>query len=397
MTAKLKRSLNLPLVVFYGTGTILGAGIYALIGKVSGAAGILAPFSFLVSAALAGLTAYSYSQLVKRYPKSAGEAEYVYQGFRSKSLSNLVGWLVALTGVVSSGVLVTALVGYFQVFWPAISDQWIMLLFIFLFSALAIVGIEESAWAVTLITLVEILGLILVCSAGFEDAASKGFLIHEIKAQWTLTNLAPVLTGAFIAFYAFIGFEDMVNLAEETKQPTRTMPIAIFIALAVSTVLYLFVAFIAISALPPDELQASTAPISDMYIAHGGNKLIISGIALLAIANGVLAQIIMASRVLFGLRHPFQFLKPLSYVWPKTQTPVISILFVSLIITFLSLSYSIETLASLTSFIILIIFSLVNIALILIEWQSPKGKVLNYLIPSLAVILNLSFMAYRVM
>lgn len=205
---QLQRSLNLFQVVFYGTGTILGAGIYALIGKVAGASGVLAPLSFLVSAILAGFTAYSFSILVRRYPHSAGGAEYIYHGFKSSKLSNIAGWLIALTGIISAATLSSGFVGYFQNLFD-VNAAVIVLGMMGVMTFVSIIGINQSAWLIVLITLVELIGLLLICSAGFDSLVQKDFLQQEILSELSLDNFTPVLSGAFIAFYAFIGFEDI--------------------------------------------------------------------------------------------------------------------------------------------------------------------------------------------
>ena len=392
---QLKRSLNLGQLALYGTGTILGAGIYALIGKVAGAAGQLAPLAFLVAAVLASFTAYSYSQLVARFPRSGGEAEYVYRGFNRQWLSNLVGWLVALTGVVSASTLVDGFVGYFRMFLDA-APTVVASGLIVAVMAVAIVGIQQSAWVAVVITLVEVAGLLIVCAVGFGDLLAKDFLLPEMTADLRVSAIAPVLAGAFLAFYAFIGFEDIVNLAEETRQPEKTIPRSIYISLAVATVLYLMVALVALASLPVDALNRSQAPLADMYSSHGGDPRLISGIGLIAIVNGVLAQIIMASRILYGMRHAFKPLRILSQVWAKTRTPVVATVFVSAIALLLTLLFPIETLASATSFIILIVFSLINLALIVTETREESPKYMNYLIPGIAVVLNTGFLIFQV-
>ena len=398
---QLKRTLNFYQVAFYGIGTILGAGIYALIGKIVGIAGILAPLSFAVSAIVASLTAYSYTHLVRRYPKSAGEAEYVFQSFKlsplkniASQLSNLVGWAVALTGVVSCATLINGSIGYFQVFLPLGSTPIIFLLAL-ASAALAIKGIKESAIFVVLVTLIEIAGLLMICFMGFDALVEKNFMIPHMIKEMNWGQVTPILSGAFLAFYAFIGFEDMVNLAEETKDAEKTMPKAIVTAMVVSVVLYILVTFCALAALSLEDIHQSDAPLSDMYREMGGNEKWLALIALFAIGNGILAQIIMSSRILYGLRHPFKALNILSKVHPVTQTPVYSTLFVTAIILLLTLFFSITDLAGATSFIILIVFTLVNASLILCEIARPQKKVMTLVIPGIGILLNLMFLFFK--
>jgi APA family basic amino acid/polyamine antiporter len=392
---QLRRTLNFAQVTLYGIGTILGAGIYALIGKIVGLSGILAPVAFIVSALLALLTAYSYGELVKKFPKSAGEAEYVYQGFKSLSLSNFVGWLIVFTGVVSSASLVLGFIGYFKVFLN-ITDTFIIFLVLSIALGLAIKGIKESVNVVIIITLIEISGLILVCAVARESLIEKNFLISEIFEALNWRKVTPIFSGAFLAFYAFVGFEDMVNLAEETKVPGRTLSRAIMTALGVSTLLYVLVALVSISTLSPELIQKSSAPIAEMYRSYGGNTHVISLIGLFAIFNGIIAQIIMASRVLYGLRHPTQYLRWLSTVNSKTQTPINATFLVTGIILILTLVFPIETLAKATSFIILIVFTFVNLALIRCELRATPRKTKNLILPGVATLLNLGTLIFQI-
>ena len=393
-TTALKRTLNLPQMVFYGTGTILGAGIYALIGKVAGAAGLLAPLAFLVSAILAAFTAYAYARLVARFPKSGGEAEYVYQSFKLRWLANGVGWLVAFTGIVSASTLTAGFTGYFQVFFPY-PDAAVAAGLITAVTAVAIVGIRESAWLAVIITLVEVVGLLIVCTAGFDQLAERRFLLPEMPAVLNVDMVTPVLAGAFLAFYAFIGFEDIVNLAEETKHPEKTIPAAIYLSLATATILYLLVALVAIASLPVDALNRSEAPLADMYSSQGGDPRLISAIGLIAIVNGVLAQLIMASRILYGMTHRRRPFTCLATVHRKTRTPVVATIFVTALILVLTLMLPIETLASATSFIILLVFILVNLALIVTETREQKINRINILVPAIAIGLNSGFLVFR--
>lgn len=395
MQKKLKRTLGLFQVSFYGIGTILGAGIYALIGKISAIAGMWAPLSFVFSAILVSFTAYSYIQLVRLFPKSAGEAEYVYQSFRSLFLSNLVGWLVAFSGLVSAATLTQGFVGYFQTFFN-IQSYFIQIGLIVFIAFIAIVGIRESAWTAVVITFIEIFGLLLVCWKGFPFVINEGLAKFKAEAFYDIGTIAPVLSGGFLAIYAYIGFEDIVNLAEEVKKPKRNIPLAIFFSLVVSTVLYVLVGIVSVSALSLEELGASNSPLSEVYKKSGGSPAFLSLIGLFAIFNGLLAQVIMVSRILYGTRHQLKFLKILSIVNLKTQTPIISTVFISVTILLFSLNFPIEKLAGGTSYLILSIFTLINAALITINFRVKDSKRLDYLVPGLGILLNVGLMIVNV-
>lgn len=391
---ELRRSLNLTLLTLYGLGTILGAGIYVLIGKVAGTSGMFTPWAFLLAAAVAGLSGYCYAALCSRYPQSAGEAAYVQAALGLKPLSTLVGWLVILTGLISAATISNGFVGYINLF-VEISSFWAITLLLILMGGLASWGVSQSVIAATVVTLLEIGGLFLVI---FVAGGSLGDLPQRLPEMIpTLSQgeaWAGIALGAFLAFYAFIGFEDMVNMAEEVKEPESTIPKAIIIALAVSTLLYVLIALIAMMALPLAELQQSDAPMADILSSHNANaSTLISLISLVAITNGALVQIIMGARVLYGMGR--QGLAPswLSYVHPKLQTPVVATALVTLVIWLFAIALPLTTLAKITSFIIIVVFLLMDISLAVIlhrEKQTgtpPKASQVAIWVPVLAAFL----------
>src|SRR3989338_3465696 len=256
---ELKRTLSLAQITFYGLGTILGAGIYVLVGKVADTAGLYAPIAFLIAALLAGLTGLSYAELAARHPKSAGEAVYVEDGLRWRSLSILVGFLIIIAGIVSAATIANGFVGYLHVF-VVVPDWLAITLLVFSLGGLAAWGIDESVMAATFITLIEIGGLLLILAVAGGSLAELPARLPELIPPPDGVVWQGILLGAFLAFYAFIGFEDMVNVAEEVKDPTRNLPLAILIAIGVSTVLYLLVALVAGPAPPPAELAQSRGP-----------------------------------------------------------------------------------------------------------------------------------------
>ena len=391
--SELKRNLGFFQVTFYGIGTILGAGIYALIGKIVGVAGFLSPLSFVVSAFIAALTAYTYSELVKLFPQSAGEAEYVYQGFNSLVLSNLVGWMVALAGCVSSATLLNGFAGYFQVFAEIPKPLVILAIGVFCL-ALAIKGIKESVSIVTIFTIIEMGGLLIICIWGLPKVWEQKFLMEPISQAMSGSFFSPLITGAFLAFYAFIGFEDMVNLAEETKEPRKNLPRAIAVAMVVSTTLYFLVSLVSLSLLGVEELKNSDAPFAIIFQKMGGNPKIMSLIGLFAIFNGILAQIIMSSRILYGTRHTISKLQWLKDVHPKTQTPVKATIFVGIIVLALGLIFPIEKLASGTSFILLMVFTMTNLAFLFYQKKVDFPQKRKLILPIIATLVNLSFLLF---
>ena len=365
MQAKLKRSIGVTLLTLYGLGTILGAGIYVLIGKVALVSGFYAPLAFLVAAILAGFSGYSYAVLSARYPKSAGEAVYIQAAFQQNFLSSTVGWLVVLTGVVSAAAIAKGFVGYLNVF-IELSDFIVLSVAILLLCGLACWGVQQSVMAASFVTALEIAGLILVVAlAG--DALVKlpeqlgGFVPEFADGQaWF-----AVVLGAFIAFYAFIGFEDMVNMAEEVKEPQKNLPRAIIAALIISALLYLLVAFVAMLSLPLAELQGSRAPMTDILKGHSQKAaVVISVISMIAVINGALVQIIMGARVLYGMGSQQLAFSWLGQVHAVTQTPILATCAVSFVVWLLAVVFPLMTLAKITSFIIIVVFLLMHLSLL---------------------------------
>jgi len=353
------------MLTLYGLGTILGAGIYVLVGKVAIHAGIYSPIAFLIAALLASLTGYSYAALTSRYPKSAGEAVYVQEAFNSQRLSRIVGWMVVLTGIVSAATIANGFVGYFQVFVP-ISDFWAITLLITLLTFLAVWGVRESVVATAVTTIMGIIGLLLVLmysAPAFLDVPER---LGELTPPLTDgTVWFGILLGAFLAFYAYIGFEDMVNMAEEVKEPERTLPKAIVAAIIISSLFYFLIALAAILQMPLEELSASNAPIADIMKRHSeGMARFVSLISLAAVVNGALVQIIMCARVLYGMGKNNLAPLWLSKVHATRKTPYIATMMIGAVVWLLAVNLDLTALAKFTSFVIILVFLLVNISLI---------------------------------
>ncbi len=359
----LRRALSLPLVTFYGLGNILGAGIYVLIGKVVGEAGLFAPLSFLLAVMLASLTAFSYAELSARFPLSAGEAVYVQEGLGISWLPPVVGMLIILAGIVSAATIMKGFAGYLQVFVPVPAGIAIALM-VLLLGGLAAWGIAESVAVAALVTLVEIAGLLLIIGIATPGMGALESLLTELPPLTETAVLPGILMGSFLAFYAFIGFEDMVNVAEEVRQPERNLPRAILLALLISSVLYLLVSLAAITSLPVEKLAAAEAPLAVLYESVTGREpVVITLISMFAVVNGALIQIIMASRVGYGMSRKSWLPACFGRVHPRTQTPVMATATVAVLVLLAALWFPIETLAKATSFFLLVVFALVNLSL----------------------------------
>ena len=369
---KLRRVISLPLLTLYGVGTTVGAGIYVLIGKVAERAGLFAPLSILVAAVLAGLTAFAFAELSARFPRSAGEAVYVREGFNSRNLALAIGLLVILAGVISAATIVNGAVGYALQLISGPRDLLVIVVVLLLF-LIAAWGIGESMTAAAAITLLEICGLLLVVWAGLTleapatDLKPTDFIPPADPVIWS-----GIMAGGFLAFYAFIGFEDMVNVAEEVKDVTRTMPAAILLTLAFTTLAYVLIAWIAVIVLPIGELSQSDAPLALIYSrSTGQSATLITVIGVFATLNGALVQIIMGARVLYGLGNQGWIPSIFARTERFTRTPVFATLVVAAVVLLLALGFALEDLAGATTFVTLTIFTLVNLALIRVKRRDP--------------------------
>ena len=396
----LNRVITLPLLVFYGTGTILGAGIYALTGEIAGISGMYMPFSFLLSAIIAAFVAFSYAELSGRFPKSAGEAVYVHQAFSQPWLTRLVGLGIAATGIVSAGVMARGFHGYLNEI-VQISSDISIICFVTFITIIAVLGISLSVKIAALITIIEISGILLLLYV------SRNHLL-TITEHWEA--LIPPLSwpvwqniifGAFLAFYAFIGFEDMVNVAEEVINPERNLPVGIIMCLVITTCFYVLVGLAVVLTLPLTKLAGHAAPFV-LIIKENSNipVVVISLVSMTAIVNGALVQIIMASRVIYGLAENGLLPGYFKFIHPRTQTPVTATGFFSLILLGITLWLPIAALAKMTSFFILTIFALVNLGLCTIKIRERQVRNPGYLrvpilVPAIGFLLCLSFIAIQ--
>lgn len=359
---QLSRRLGLVLLSLYGIGTTVGAGIFVLIGEIAGTAGAAAPMAFLLAGVLVAFAAMSFAEMAGRFPVSAGEAVYVREGLGLVWLATLVGLLVALSGIVSSATIVRGFAGYGQTLgdapaWLLISGGVVVL------TGLAAIGIRESVALASIVSVLEVGVLLVVLLGGFDDADWHKF---DSGLVIPASGIGPVglFAGAVLAFYAFIGFEDMVNVAEEVRDVERTMPRAILITLVVTTLLYVGVALVAVLAMPVGELARSKAPVSDLFTRTTGlDGRVISVIASIAVLNGALVQIIMVARVFYGLSRQGWLPAVLGRVSGRTHTPVIATAIAGALVLVLALSFPLGTLARITSLIVLIVFALVSLSL----------------------------------
>ncbi len=376
--SQLKRRLSLPLLVLYGLGVTIGAGIYVLVGATASKAGIYAPVSFLLAAIVVAFTGFSYAELGTRYPVSAGEAAYINKGFNTNSLTLITGLLVIASGVISSAAVAIGAAAYLNTFIP-ISSELLTVIVILVVGTVAIWGILESVTLAAIFTLIEIGGLGLAIWIGVTSTPDILDKIPSLIPPSELPIWGGILSAGLLAFFAFVGFEDIANVAEEVKNPRKTLPLGIILTLIIATTIYFIVVSVVVLAVPIENLSQSDAPLSLVFVNTGqGTRHLFNIIAIIATTNGALIQVIMASRVLYGLAAQNNLPKIFSHVNPITSTPTTATLFITIIIIILALYLPIANLAETTSQIVLIVFVFVNMALLKIKLQKIPSSAATY-------------------
>jgi basic amino acid/polyamine antiporter, APA family len=395
---QLQRSLSVPMLLLYGLGNILGAGIYVLVGKVAGVADTQTPLAFLIAMGIAGLTALSYMELSSRFPQSAGSALYTYHAFRSRLLSLGVGLAFVLAGITSASALSHGFAGYLGTI-MTVDPLIASIAIIVILTGVTLLGIGQSAMMAVIFTLIEAAGLLLIIVLGLPYLPSVP--LEQTVTIDSLATLGGVLTGAFLAFYAFIGFEDMVNVAEETRNPRRTMPLAILGALISATVLYMLIVLVCLAAATPDELAQSNAPLAFVLERISSiNPAVISVIGMAAALNGIIVQLIMGSRLLYGMAKQGWIPSIFATVEPRRHTPRFSTLIVAGLMLAGVIILPLLSLAKTTSFLALGIFCLVNLSLVIIKRRTPTGKNIIRIpiaIPALASIVSLGMIIQEIL
>ena len=381
MTETLKRRIGPGLLTVYGVGVMVGAGIYVLVGAVVAEAGIWAPLSFLIAGLIAAPTALSYAEFSTRLPEAAGEAIYVSKGLRRPSLAIVVGLAIVLAGTVSAAAVLRGGVGYLTSVVDFPFEITVAALGLALM-AVAVVGVLESMVLVAVFTAVEVIGLALVIFAGFSVPATADFTVPP-EIIW-----AGVASAAVLAFFAFIGFEDIVNMAEEVATPERTLPRAILWSLLITSLLYALVSFAAVRAVPLEQLGQSKQPLALVWsTARGGSASFLALIAVAAALNGVLAQIVMASRVLFGLGKRTTMLGVFHHAHPRFGTPVLATVLIGAAVIAGAVALPVADLAEVTSALLLAVFVMVNAALIAMKRREPEAA---FRVPMLVPVVGLS-------
>lgn len=368
MSRGLRREIGLLGLTAYGVGTILGAGIYALIGSAAGIAGNSVWMSFLLGAFISSFTGLSYAELSSMIPKSAAEYSYAKAAFKNDLAPFLIGWLIIFTGTVSTSTVALGFGGYFKGLFgaPIVFASTILIV---LLSTLNFMGIEESSRLNILFTITEAAGLLLIVALGIP-------FLGRVNYLETASGLQGILRASTVIFFAYLGFEDIANLVEETKDPERNIPKALILSVVMTTLIYVFVAVSVVSLADWQELGASCCPLAYAASKSLGQSafLVMSVIALFATSNTVLILLIVTSRMIYGLAREGALPSSLSRISKRRGTPWVAIITAMALAASFVLLGNIEFVAGITNFGTFITFASVNLSAIWLRYRKPEWK-----------------------
>lgn len=365
--SELKRGMGLFHLTMYGVGLILGAGIYVLIGEAAGFAGDSVWIAFVLGSIVALFAGLSYAELSSIFPKAAAEYTFVKNAFKNNFFAFIIGWLTAITSMIMAATVALGFGGYFSEFLniPIVISA---IALIGILSIINFIGIRESSWTNTIFTVIEAAGLILIIIIGFTISEPEPVNYFESPTGFTGIILAFVLI-----FFAFIGFEDMANVAEEVRNPKKVIPRAIILAVMISGIIYVLVSLAVVRVINWEELSLSAAPLADVAERGLGTQghIILSGIALFAITNTVLITLVAGSRMIYGMAREKLFPDILAKVHSKTKTPWVAVIVLMLIAIGFSLIGDIVIVANITVFAVVITFAVVNLTVIVLRYTEP--------------------------
>lgn len=396
--------MGLFALIVYGVGDMVGAGIYVTIGKAAGAMGNAVWLAFGASMVAAMLTGLSYASIASRYPRAAGAAYVTHRAFRCPLLSYMVGLATTASGITSMAAGANGFAEGFRSVAAGVPTWAILLVFLGGLGLLNFWGLRESMWANLLCTAVEIGGLVFVIAVGARYWGGVNYLQAPAPGGGTATpGVFLVLNGAVLTFYSFIGFEDMLNVSEEVKDPVRTVPKALIGALAIATVLYIAMSITAVSVVDSRELAdpARGAPLTQITrkAAPWLSPWVFTGITLFAVTNTALINYIMGSRLLYGMARQGLLPAALGRVHPTRRTPHVAVMVLLVVVVLLALSGGVTQLANATALLLLTCFVVVNVALIVLKTRKgepPGGFEVPVVIPALGAIACAALIAARV-
>jgi basic amino acid/polyamine antiporter, APA family len=365
--SELKRHMGLFQLTMYGVGLILGAGIYVLIGQAAGFAGNSVWISFLLGGIAAIFAGLSYAELTALFPKAAAEYTFVKNAFKNNFIAFIIGWLTAITSMITAATVALGFGGYFAEF----IELPITLSAILLIAGLSFVnfiGIKHSAWMNTVFAIITIAGLVLIIFLGMTFEPSEPIDYFEAP-----NGLTGIIFAFVLIFFAFIGFEDMANVAEEVKRPQRTLPRAIILSIVITGIIYVLVSLSVVRVLNWEELGSSAAPLADVANASLGlsGSVTLSIIALFATASTVLITLVAGARILYGMAKSKSLPSSLSKVHSKTHTPWIAVIGIFITATAFAFIGDIVIVASIVVFAVVITFAMINLSVILLRYVEP--------------------------
>ncbi len=368
---KLKRRVSLFALTIYGVGNILGAGIYGLIGSVVGITGNLSWLAFVLASITGAFTGLSYAELSAMYPKSAAEFVYTEEAFKKRNLSFILGWIIIFSGILSASTVSLVFGGYLSelIGLPSIFNIVFAIDLVLILSVVNLIGIKTSTRTNIIFTLIEASGLIIIIIIGFFGTEAPNYFVIPSDSSF-----AVIFSAVALIFFAFIGFEDIANIAEEVKEPHKNLPKAIIYSIIITTILYCFVAISVVNVLPYSIIAVSEAPltiVAETILGPAGG-IIMSFIALFATANTVLIMLIVTSRMMYGMARDKALPEGLSKISPIYRTPYIAILFTTCFTIIPIFFGDIEIVAHATVFGVLLNFFLVNISLIALRKSKPE-------------------------
>jgi basic amino acid/polyamine antiporter, APA family len=370
MPDALRRSLSLPQLIFYGVGSMIGAGIYSVIGAAAGEAGQFLWISFALAAVAAFLTVLSYAELVSALPKTGAEYQFLKAAFPERpAFAFMAGYLIAINAAATSATVSLAFGGYLAVFLPAPQIATALGLLV-LCTAVNILGIRQSAWFGIALVCVEVAGLLLMIGAGFVAGEPSRSL--EAMPRWQ--DAGGIFAATALIFFVYIGFEDVANLAEETKEPKRNVPRALLASVIITSVIYLLVALAVIGISDAEALGQSDSPLTLAGSAAApwiGQALAIS--ALFATASTALISLVSISRLLFGMARDGDMPRPLAATLPFRKTPWIAALALFGVACLLLPLGEVKIVASVSSFGVLLVFAAVQAAAIRLRFTQPHA------------------------
>jgi len=362
-------------LTIYGAGDMLGTGIYALVGKAAGIMGNAVWMAFAGSMLAAMFTGLSYACLGSRYPRSAGAAYITQRAFGRPMLSYVVGLAVAASGLTSMATAARAFAGYVLELTGVAPMPLLIIGFILLLTLINLRGMQESAFVNMVCTLIEAGGLVFIVIVGLRWWGSVDYL--QLPPQENVAPVALTLQGAVLTFYAFIGFEDLLNVSEEVKNVERTLPRALMLALLIVAALYAAVSITAVSVVPHAELARSSGPLVEVVqrAAPWCPPVLFTGICLFAIANTALLNYIMGSRLIYGMARQGLLPAVLGRLLPSRRTPHVAILCLMAMVLILTLVGDISGLAKATAVLLLGVFTILNAALVVLKNRpgEPRG------------------------